>query len=135
MATDPPPSTDTTSLISSTTDQIIFINLPIFTKLNNTNYLIWKSQIMLILHGYNLLKFIENPPPSQTIIGQDGSITINHEFLPWHRHEFLPWHRQDQLILGWIWSSLTKLIQAQVVSCITTSDLWSTLSNTFSSSS
>jgi hypothetical protein len=63
----------------------------------------------------------------KTIIGQDGSITIN--------HEFLPWHRQDQLILGWIWSSLTKLIQAQVVSCITTSDLWSTLSNTFSSSS
>jgi gag-polypeptide of LTR copia-type len=80
-----------------------------------------------ILHGYNLSKFIETSPPPQTTISSDGSFSIN--------PEFLSWHRQDQLLLSWIRSSLTELVQAQVCSCVTTADLWSTLSNIFLSSS
>jgi gag-polypeptide of LTR copia-type len=46
---------------------------------------------------------------------------------------YVNWHRQDHLLLGWIQSSLTESVQAQVVSCNTTADLWINLQQSFSS--
>jgi gag-polypeptide of LTR copia-type len=111
----------------NTTDTIIPLTLPIATKLNQNNYLTWKSQILSLLHGYNLSHFLDSPAPPAAISAADGSPLIN--------LDYLPWHRQDQLLLGWIRSSLTESIQTQVVSCVTTTDLWSTLLSSFSSAS
>jgi gag-polypeptide of LTR copia-type len=130
-STDPIPSPENAmhfiSQTNSITDSIISLTLPIATKLNHNNYLTWKSQILPILHGYNLAWFLESSSPAPTKTTTEGTIEVN--------PDFVLWHHQDQLLLGWIRSSLTELIQVQVVSCSTTAEIWSNLLSTFSSSS
>ncbi|KAJ4761435.1 hypothetical protein LUZ62_071810 [Rhynchospora pubera] len=128
--TDPPvsPSTTTSTMsIPPTSDAIVPITIPIATKLSESNYLTWNSQITPLLHGYNLMRFIESPSPDPTRTTTSGVLEIN--------PEYIPWHRQDQLLLGWIRSSLTESIQSQVVSCSSTMDLWQTLQKLFSTNS
>ncbi|KAJ1698432.1 hypothetical protein LUZ63_006944 [Rhynchospora breviuscula] len=115
------------STISSLSPDIIPLTIPIATKLTHTNYLTWKSQILPLLHGYNLARFLDSAPPPSTITTDSGVLAIN--------PDYLPWHRQDQLLLGWIRSSLTESIQAQVVSCTTSMDLWSYLERVYASTS
>ncbi|KAJ3686759.1 hypothetical protein LUZ61_015923 [Rhynchospora tenuis] len=106
---------------------IISLTLPIATKLTLSNYLTWKSQILPMIHGYSLTSFIQSPPPSPTVTADNGEITIN--------SAYLPWHRQDQLLLGWIRSSLSESILSQVVSCETSRELWTSLQQSFASAS
>ncbi|KAJ3697958.1 hypothetical protein LUZ61_001663 [Rhynchospora tenuis] len=120
------PSSSTTS-IASAMDSIVPLTIPISTKLSQNNYLTWKSQILPILHGYYLTKYITSLPPNPAITTSDNQISPN--------PDFAPWHRQDQLLLGWLLSSLTEVIQAQVVSCTTSFDLWNSLQTIFSNRS
>jgi gag-polypeptide of LTR copia-type len=111
----------------STSDPLISIFPPISTKLNLTNYLTWKSQLLPIIHGFNLTNYITAPPPSPTVITATGT--------PIPNRDHLPWNRQDQMLLGWIRSSLTETVQGQVLSSATSFDLWTSLQRSFSSSS
>lgn len=45
---------------------IITINQPISTKLTQTNFLTWKAQILPIINGYELDKFLLPAPAEQT---------------------------------------------------------------------
>lgn len=92
-------------------EPIVTLNLSIATKLSHTNFLTWKSQILPVIKGYNLGRYI--------------AAAGTGEFS----------ERQDQLLLAWICSSLTEPIQAQVVSCETTADLWQNLTHIFSATS
>ncbi|KAJ4790150.1 polyprotein [Rhynchospora pubera] len=112
---------------SSPMESIIPLNLPISTKLSQNNYLTWKSQILPIIHGYNLTQYILSLPPNPTITTENNQIVVN--------PEFSSWHRQDQLLLGWLRSSLTEPIQDQVVSSNSTFDLWNSLQRIFSNKS
>lgn len=97
-----------------TTDAVILLNIPISTKLTRTNFLAWKSQIEPVLHGYGLHHFLTSTftnPPSQS------------------------WTKQDQLILAWLRSSLSETLLGQVVSCTTSSALWTNLQQSFSATS
>ncbi|KAJ3704092.1 hypothetical protein LUZ61_007797 [Rhynchospora tenuis] len=128
----PSPPSDTglpssSSALSSQPNPISIINISISTKLNKQNFLTWKSQIFPIIHGYNLFQFINSQPPSPSVINSSGQVQFN--------PEYLPWVRQDQLLLGWMRASLTEQVQAQVISCSTSAELWNTLQKHFSSSS
>ena len=59
--------------------------------------------------------------------------TTNGQFI--NNPIFKHWERQDQMLLGWIRSSLTETIQGQVASCLTTSSLWSSLIHSYSATS
>lgn len=93
-------------------ESMITLNLPISTKLTHTNFLTWKSQILPVIKGYNLGSYLE-------------ARTSNSDFSD----------QQDQLILAWMRSSLTESIQAQMVSCNSTAELWSSLTQIFSATS
>ncbi|GAV70717.1 UBN2_3 domain-containing protein, partial [Cephalotus follicularis] len=74
-------------------------------KLNASNYLIWRSQFLALLRGYDLLSYVDGttqPPPMQL---DDGS----------PNPPYILWHKQDQLLLSWLLSSLTESVHAQVV--------------------
>jgi gag-polypeptide of LTR copia-type len=88
------------------------------TILNSDNYLLWKSQILAIMRGHGLISFIDGSqdPPSLTINSSDGTTSTN--------PAFLNWHKQDQLILAWIFNSLSPSILAQVINCETSRQLW-----------
>ncbi|GAV60419.1 UBN2_3 domain-containing protein [Cephalotus follicularis] len=57
-------------------------------KLTSTNYLIWRSQLLALLRGYDLLSFIDGitQPPMKTL--DDGS----------PKPAYTAWHKQDQLL-------------------------------------
>ncbi|KAJ3698372.1 hypothetical protein LUZ61_002077 [Rhynchospora tenuis] len=89
--------------------------------LNHENYLLWKSQILPVLRGYDLLGFVDGTrsAPSQTIAGANNILVSN--------PEFLQWQQQDQLILAWLLSSISPSILALVLNCETSAQVWQTL--------
>lgn len=111
---------------SSHNESIVLLNLPVSSKLNRSNFLTWKSQILPLLYGHRLKKYLVSPPPTSTVI-IDGLSQTNLAY----DH----WCQQDQLILAWIYSSLSEAILGEVVFCSTTAELWSDLVQTFLSSS
>ena len=125
------PTSDSSTIsapISSTPDHhLVMLTLPISTKLDRDNYLSWQSQIVPLLHAYGLYRFLETAPPPLTLPTQTGISQTN--------PAWLPWYQQDQMLLGWLRSSLTREILAQVVSAKTSADLWQTLLRSFSATS
>ena len=59
-ATDPPLS------IAAPIESIVHLNIPISTKLSQSNYLTWKAQVLPLINGHNLDKHITSSPPSTT---------------------------------------------------------------------
>lgn len=80
-ATPTPNPTPTQIVHQSTT--VITITQPISTKLTQTNFLTWKAQILPIINGHNLTRFITSDPPD---VSEDDPV-------------FLTWRNQDQLLL------------------------------------
>ncbi|GAV62079.1 UBN2_3 domain-containing protein [Cephalotus follicularis] len=94
-------------------------------KLTSTNYLIWRSQLLALLRGYDLLSFVDGTtqPPMKTL--DDGSPNL----------AYTAWQKQDQLLLSWLFSSLTESIYAQVVGLDTSRSVWKFLNSAFASQS
>ncbi|GAV70997.1 UBN2_3 domain-containing protein, partial [Cephalotus follicularis] len=74
-------------------------------KLTSTNYLIWRSQLLALLRGYDILSLVDGTTQPLMKTMDDGSLNP----------ECTAWHKQDQLLLSWLFSSLTESIHAQVV--------------------
>ncbi|KAG6736611.1 hypothetical protein POTOM_060514 [Populus tomentosa] len=84
------------------------------TKLASNNYLLWKAQVVPILRGHGLLGYVtdEVPCPELTIVDVDGALQPN--------PAATTWLCIDQLVLGWINSSLSDgpLSQTSTVSLV-----------------
>uniref|UniRef100_A0A6N2N5R1 Retrotransposon Copia-like N-terminal domain-containing protein n=1 Tax=Salix viminalis TaxID=40686 RepID=A0A6N2N5R1_SALVM len=123
----------TTSVVSpATTPSLDFApsktHLPdISTKLASNNYLLWKAQVVPILRGHGLLGYVtdEVPCPALTIVGADGAAQPN--------SAAATWLRIDQLILGWINSSLSDGPLSQVINCESSHDDWNVLETLYGS--
>jgi gag-polypeptide of LTR copia-type len=101
----------------------------ISTILSNDNYLLWKSQIVPVLRGHGLISFISEKtvPPEESITTSDGVSQIN--------PNFDKWQKQDQLILTWLFNSLSPQILSQVLNCETSLQLWQKLQQIYNSQS
>lgn len=121
-----PPNSASAMATTAPLDPIVVLTIPISTKLNRSNFLAWKSQITLALHGHDLFHFLTDDPPAEKL-SVNGVLTTN--------PKFSHWRRQDQLILTWLRSSLSDTILGQVVSCDTSADLWKALQQSFSATS
>jgi gag-polypeptide of LTR copia-type len=115
--------------LSLRSDQPIQFTHQINTSLSSDNYLLWKSQIIPVLRGHGLISFITGTivPTPESITVTDGASTLN--------SEFDKWHKQDQLILAWLFNSLSPQILAQVLNCETSSQLWQRLQQIYNSQS
>jgi gag-polypeptide of LTR copia-type len=120
---------DNTSVATQpvTIDQIVHINTPLSIKLNDSNFLSWKSQVLLIVEGYDLASYLLNDPPDPATHNDKGETVIN--------PTYLFWKRQDKFLHAWVRSSLFDSILAQVMSCKTCKELWLALESFFSSNS
>jgi gag-polypeptide of LTR copia-type len=68
-----------------------------------------------------------DPPPSTLSASIDNVPTFN--------PAFQRWHQQDQLILAWIFNSISPSILAQVINCDISCQLWQTLQQIHTSQS
>ncbi|GAV75464.1 LOW QUALITY PROTEIN: UBN2_3 domain-containing protein, partial [Cephalotus follicularis] len=108
-----PTTTSSPAVISPTN---IIQHLPI--KLDRSNYLLWKSQFLPLLHAHDLYGYV------------DGSFLCPPQFLPsnpTHNPAYTLWHKQDQIILSWIYASLTEHSMTHVISLTSSHDVWTHL--------
>lgn len=80
-------------------------------KLKSNNYPLWRAQLLSFLTGCGLEGFV------------DGS------------HPCIPGDRQDQLILSWIFTSVSKGVLPIIVSSSTSKAAWDSLARVFAPSS
>lgn len=95
--------------MEETTNTLSAPSLSIFQcvtlKLSSTNYLLWKTQFESFLSNQSLLGYIyvSTPRPLPTVSAQTGEL-VNEAANP----EFAKWMRRDQLVMSWLFGSLTE---------------------------
>ena len=75
------------------------LNSTLTVKLDRSNFLAWKSQVLptVIGHGLDDLLLTGVPPPATLVNG-----LVN--------PAFVTWRRQDQLLLSWLRSAMTEAV-------------------------
>ncbi|KAH9682619.1 retrovirus-related pol polyprotein from transposon RE1 [Citrus sinensis] len=110
-------------------------------KLDRSNYLIWKSQILSSVRANELESLLDGSKicPDQFLSSTQGnsdamfnastSSTVTSQENP----EFHVWKKQDQMLLSWLLSSISIEILSLVVNSKTSYELWSSLEQQFGS--
>ncbi|KAF4386308.1 hypothetical protein G4B88_003525 [Cannabis sativa] len=108
------------------------LNQPFPLKLDRKNYVLWKTMVSTIIRGHRLEGFVNGtrPYPAEfiptpaTAEGEPGfGVTINPEY------EY--WIVSDQLLMGWLYSSMTEGITTEVMGCDSSATLWKALENLY----
>ncbi|MFQ6658678.1 hypothetical protein Gotur_027828, partial [Gossypium turneri] len=76
-------------------------------KLTASNYLLWKTQFTPILHGNQLYCHV------------DGTASLAREVNGAPNPAYQAWYIKDQLVLSWIFGSLSEPMLSQVVGSTT----------------
>ena len=98
-------------------------------KLDNTNYIVWKHQISMVLETYSLFELLEEPQliPEKFLKDLSGSYTTIVS------PDFLVWKSKEKALLAFISSTLSPSILALIVGCAIAIEVWKVLENMFSS--
>jgi hypothetical protein len=96
-------------------------------KLDETNYLLWLSQIVPILKGHELMGIVDGskPWPPMFLPDDEGKEVKN--------PLYSIWIRKDQCLLSWINVTLTESVLSTIYGLDTSQKVWTTLANCFAS--
>ena len=100
--------------LSSTRFVPINFNHSLSVKLDNKNFLIWKQQIVSMIRGYGLQKFVFSDDEVLVQFLTREDVRSGKE-----TKEFLEWEQQDQLLLSWLLSFVSESILPRLVGCDT----------------
>ncbi|RVW19477.1 Retrovirus-related Pol polyprotein from transposon RE1 [Vitis vinifera] len=93
-------------------------------KLTPTNYLSWKTQMEVILIGYDLQKFIDGSHPAPpTTITTNNVVSTN--------PAYQTWLRQDKLLFGALVGTLSSTLVPLITQSKTSYEAWQILANTY----
>ena len=94
-------------------------------KLDRSNFLLWRKQVLTSIKGNRLEKFISEPQivPEQYLSNAitDGS-GENVE-----NPAYVNWRALDQTLLGWLLSTISEGIRSSVLSYDTSFDVWKSI--------
>ena len=96
-------------------------------KLDNTNYIVWKHQITMILETYSMFELLEEPQliPKKYLKNLSGS------FITILNLDYLNWRSKEKNLLTFMSSTLSPTISALTVGCSTAMEVWKVLENKF----
>ncbi|KAL5788367.1 hypothetical protein ACOSP7_005316 [Xanthoceras sorbifolium] len=104
-------------------------NLPI--KLDDNNFIYWKTQILPVVRAYDLEDFIfgSTTCPAKFVmeIDEESGTAIQR-----YNDDYLAWKKIDQLLVSWLMSTLSESILGRVTQCVTACEVWITVTNMFS---
>lgn len=102
-----------------------------FTKLTETNYLIWLRQIKPYLHGAKFWGYVDGsiPQPSQTLT---TSATQTEAAREAPNPKYDEWFTVDQQIVSLITTSLTESVSQLTIGFDTSKEIWDCLASHFS---
>nr|XP_023913981.1 uncharacterized protein LOC112025541 [Quercus suber] len=100
-------------------------------KLDYTNYIPWKHQLVTILEAYSLIEHIDGTTlkPSPLLLDATGIPTSVVNL------EFQSWNIRDKALLSLINSTLTPQVFSLVVGVTNSREVWNTLEQRFTSTS
>jgi len=96
--------------------------VPLFLKLDDDNYLIWKQQILAHVSGLQPFHFLDRsaPPPPRFLTTDDATAKkVN--------PAFLVYQQQDHLLVPWLLGSMTTPILTKMVGLCSASEIWGKL--------
>jgi hypothetical protein len=119
------------SCSSSTTIVPSAFSMQISEKLTKSNYLLWHAQVMSAIRIAELEGFLTDAEkaPSKIITSKDHKGQVVEE----HNPAYSQWVARDQVVLGYLLSSLTRETLVTVTMCTHAADVWSEMSNLYSS--
>ncbi|KAK2991670.1 hypothetical protein RJ640_028945 [Escallonia rubra] len=124
-------SSSSTSITAATGSSLVTYTHTFSVKLTSKNYLAWKTQFLPILNYQNLHGHIDgasSPPPKTAV-----SPTAENLLIP--NLEYEAWFKKDQLLLSWLFSSLTEEIFPYIIGLSTSQEVWTALAHSFGSAS
>lgn len=90
-------------------------------KLDRTNYLLWETMIMPIIRGHKLDGYVLGtklcPPEFMPRTTPGSTVKIPNP-------EYEEWLSNDQLLLGWLYSTMSSDIASQLMRKSTSKELW-----------
>ena len=92
-------------------------------KLDTRNYIFWKAQILATIRAFDLVLFLNKTSPPKRVPGPDGESVVN--------SEYLSWIRSDQMLLGWLFSTISEEVLAQVIYLESSTEVWILLENLY----
>ena len=98
-------------------------------KLDNTNYIVWKHQITVILETYSLYELLEEPQLAPQKFLKDLSGVYTTIVNP----EYTLWRSKEKALLTFISSTLSPSILSLTIGCTSALEVWKVLENRFSS--
>ena len=98
-------------------------------KLDNSNYIVWKHQISMILETYSLFELLEELQliPEKFLKDLSGAYTTI------ANPDYILWRSKEKALLTFISSILSPSILALTVGCSSALEVWKVLENRFSS--
>lgn len=106
------------------------IGLPVSEKLSKTNLVLWKAQVLPAIRGAQLEGLIDGtlPPPPKEIDVKDSDKTVKGP-----NPDYARWVALDQQVLGYLLTTMTREVMAQVATAKTAAELWIAVAQVFSS--
>lgn len=110
----------------------VHITSSVTIKLSDSNYLLWKTQMESLLRSQKLLGFVTGqiPPPPEQVTTVVDNVNIQ---APNPRSE--AWTCTDQLVISWIFGTLTEEVLGTVHGLSTSRDVWFSLADNYNKSS
>ncbi|KAF3786359.1 hypothetical protein EJ110_NYTH25535, partial [Nymphaea thermarum] len=126
-----------------------FLSQLISQKLNYSNYLTWKRQIVPFIKSHRLYGHIDSTTPAppqyidrevkRTVVADQGGgastgseIKFEYETITENNPAYEVWLAQDQSLVAYITSTLSEEVLGGVDDDLTALELWSTLATTYS---
>uniref|UniRef100_A0A803NL56 Reverse transcriptase Ty1/copia-type domain-containing protein n=1 Tax=Cannabis sativa TaxID=3483 RepID=A0A803NL56_CANSA len=102
-------------------------NQTISVKLDDTNYLVWRMQMQNIIIANGLEGYIDGTVACSAQFPNSTSSQVDPAFTTWHRY--------NQLLMSWLYASLSDSMLGQIVGFTTATEIWVSLERTYSATS
>ncbi|KAK6141758.1 hypothetical protein DH2020_024501 [Rehmannia glutinosa] len=102
----------------------------ISVKLSDSNYLVWKQQVLAAVTGLGLESYLTGSMEVPSKLIRDP-VTKKTSFNP----AYQAYKRQDQLLISWLLSSLSESVLVLMVGLTTCQEMWATLEANFAAQS
>lgn len=126
------PSPNIISSIISVPSMLVSSTLtPVDIKLDRTNYLFWKSQVLPATRAHDLetCVLVTRTKPNEAIAHPlNPAVTI---VIP----DYISWSRLDKFVMSWLLASISEQMLDHVVYCRTSIEVWTVLEKLFSTKS
>ncbi|KAG8493305.1 hypothetical protein CXB51_010827 [Gossypium anomalum] len=98
-------------------------------KLDESNFVQWQHQVLLVVDGYGLQGFLDGsvPDPPKVVTTGDGGLAPNPDAV-WFM-------QQDKLLASWLLSTVSSSLLSYFISTKSACDIWSAASHLFAATS